>query len=446
MKVLHVPFCYYPDAVGGTEVYVASLARVQQARGYEVSIAAPGAESQTYSHEGFDIHRFGISENVGLRMIYGEGDPLAAANFLKVIERTRPDVLHLHALTSGISVLVADEARRKGIPIVFTYHTPTVTCTRGTMMRWGRESCDGEMRVSRCAACLLHSKGVSPIGSWALGNLPRAAGKLAGDAGLSGGFWTAFRATELVGLRHAATRRLLLTQANHIFAVCEWVKKVLLANGVSPDRVSLSRQGVPHSIAAGWVPERKSTPVRFAFLGRLELMKGVDILIDAFRAVPDLAATLDIFAVIQDDQARERRSNLIEKSQGDTRIRFQAPLAADAVVNCLRSYDALLVPSQWLETGPLVVYEAFAAGIPVVGTALGGIAELVRDGENGILVPPASIPSSSIPAWSAAISRLVENPDFLRKLKDSPKPVRTAEDSADDAGEVYARLVAGERG
>jgi glycosyltransferase involved in cell wall biosynthesis len=54
-------------------------------------------------------------------------------------------------------------------------------------------------------------------------------------------------------------------------------------------------------------------------------------------------------------------------------------------VETIRKYDALVVPSVWLETGPLVVLEAFAAGVPVIGSRLGGIAEMVRDGEDGLL-------------------------------------------------------------
>ena len=53
----------------------------------------------------------------------------------------------------------------------------------------------------------------------------------------------------------------------------------------------------------------------------------------------------------------------------------------------LSRIDVLAVPSQWLETGPLVVLEAFAAGTPVIGSDLGGIRELVSDGRDGLLVP-----------------------------------------------------------
>src|SRR3989442_1723482 len=61
----------------------------------------------------------------------------------------------------------------------------------------------------------------------------------------------------------------------------------------------------------------------------------------------------------------------------DARIRILSPLHPDEVVPRLRSYDVVVVPSQCLETGPLVVLEAFAARTPVIGSKLGGISELV---------------------------------------------------------------------
>ena len=115
-RLLHVPYCYYPDPVGGTEVYVASLARVQKARSYEVAIAAPAEQNRTYFHDGLSVNRFGIAGKIDLRQLYGEGDPTAAANFQKILDRFRPDVLHLHAFTSAVSASLAHLARSSGFP------------------------------------------------------------------------------------------------------------------------------------------------------------------------------------------------------------------------------------------------------------------------------------------------------------------------------------------
>src|SRR5579884_2462679 len=213
-RILHVPFCYYPDAAGGTEVYVASLARAQREQGWEVTIAAPAPANSRYIHDGFEVHRYATARRLSLRELYGEGDPEAARNFLEVLQVVRPDLVHLHALTSGVSLRVAREVRRAGIPLVFTCHTPTVTCNRGTLLRWGNEICDGKMQPEVCAPCMLHGKGMSRLTATIVGRMPERSGTLLGAAGMEGSVWTALRSSELVRLRQRATRELLLSEAD----------------------------------------------------------------------------------------------------------------------------------------------------------------------------------------------------------------------------------------
>jgi len=84
-----------------------------------------------------------------------------------------------------------------------------------------------------------------------------------------------------------------------------------------------------------------------------------------------------------------------------------------------------------------VVFEAFAAGIPVLGANLGGIAELVRDGVDGILVAP-----DDAAAWAAAIERLAEDRRAIDELRARIAPPRTMEAVADDMATLYARMLA----
>jgi glycosyltransferase involved in cell wall biosynthesis len=443
MRVLHVPFCYYPDPAGGTEVYVASLAQAQRKQGLDVAVAAPADRDATYERDGIPVYRFQIADKITLRQLYGEGDDRAAQGFLEILKSWRPDVVNLHAFTSGVSLKLVLATRHFGASTVFTYHTPTVTCTRGTLLRWGSEVCDGRMETRLCARCTLQGKGVPRPVSWVLGGLPQRFGAWAGTAGFSGGTWTALRMTELVGLRHQATRS-LFSQVDHIVAVCEWVRDLLIRNGVPAEKITLSRQGLPYAAAPaspapnpGVRPVPGTPQVRLAFLGRLDRVKGVEILIEALAECPHLPVSLDVYAIAQGAAGSEMEERLVRKAAPDARIQFLPALAASDVVDRLRSYDALLVPSQWLETGPLVVYEAFAAGIPVIGSDLGGIAELVRDGENGILVKPRAVS-----AWVRAVTKLVENPELLVRLQTGRQPIRNTNDVTSDMRHVYEKVLA----
>jgi glycosyltransferase involved in cell wall biosynthesis len=108
-----------------------------------------------------------------------------------------------------------------------------------------------------------------------------------------------------------------------------------------------------------------------------------------------------------------------------------------SVRSLLADYDALAVPSCWLETGPLVVLEAFAAGIPVLGSGLGGIAELIRHDVDGLLVE-----TGSVVYWTATLCRVVSEPGLLARLRAGVRLPRAMEEVAEDMLTVYREAMA----
>ena len=166
MGVLHVPYTYFPDPCGGTEVYVRGLAQRLCALGYASAVAAPSAASSAYEDAGLPVHRFATDLRPRLDLAYGVPDDIAAENFKSIVMQTRPAILHLHARTAAISEKLIDVAHAAGASVVFTYHTPTASCARGTMMLFGKTPCDGLVMAQRCAACALSGLGV-PLNSGA---------------------------------------------------------------------------------------------------------------------------------------------------------------------------------------------------------------------------------------------------------------------------------------
>jgi glycosyltransferase involved in cell wall biosynthesis len=102
----------------------------------------------------------------------------------------------------------------------------------------------------------------------------------------------------------------------------------------------------------------------------------------------------------------------------------------------LSGYDLVAVPSQWLETGPLVVLEAFAAGRPVIGSALGGIADKVRDGIDGLLVTPYD----SAEAWATRLATCAAEPDLVSRLTAGVRRPRELAAVASEMDAVYRRV------
>jgi hypothetical protein len=206
VKTLHISFSFAPDPVGGTEVYVDGLCRSLEQIGVRAVVAAPAAADRTYDHRGLRVRRFASGEGGRLEVLYGAGDPVATAAFERVLDAERPDLVHQHAVSPACSVELMRAAERRGLPVVFTYHTPTASCPRGTLLRWGTEVCDGRLATAPCTPCTLHGHGAGRIAGAIAGKLPRAVGDWLGRADMHGGAWTAARMSALIGDHHASRR------------------------------------------------------------------------------------------------------------------------------------------------------------------------------------------------------------------------------------------------
>jgi glycosyltransferase involved in cell wall biosynthesis len=438
MKIIHVPFTFAPDPIGGTEVYVANLARDLGELGVDAVVVAPGETSRAYTLDGLRVRRYAVAKDIAnVSILYGSGDRAAASQFAEILDEERPDLLHLHAFTSAVSLRLVRLAKRRSIPVVFTYHTPTASCQRGTLLLWGKEICDGKLEVSRCAACTLNGLGMyRPLAKWIARLSPVVSRCLTGHR-LQGDIWTALRMRELISMRHDVFRA-MASEVDHIVAVCKWVEQLLVRNDVPAAKISISRHGVRRTTTQHVLPSQSlvgesSHEMRLAFLGRLDPTKGVHILIDALASKPRLKVRLDIYGVVQNAANATYQNAMMKLTRGDPRISFQTPIAPGAVVSHLRGYDFLAVPSQWIETGPMVALEAFAAGIPVIGWNIGGISEIVRDRIDGLLIEPGS-------DWGEVLSRIAQDANLRAQLKAGVRPPRTSMEVAREMLALYQSL------
>ena len=433
MSIFHVPTGYFPEPVGGTEVYVTALAHALAKGGRPQIIVAPGDHAASYTHEGLPVRRFAVAERpLTLEELYGSGDPVAATGFAALLNAEKPDLVHFHALPSLHQLRALD---RLSIPSLYTYHLPA-SCPRHTLLYNGHTACDGRLEPKRCTSCVLRSKGIGPLASSLISALPPTIGRAIGVTGQAGGIWTALRMPELLRLRAAAIHEVLSGLAA-VVVLCDWARAVLIRNGMSASRLHLSRHGIiiPTTLPPLPALSRTGRTLRVAFVGRLTSAKGVHILTAALRTVPQAYLQLDLFALDQNEARPEYRQRIVAEIAFDPRIRLCEPLPNHAVVPTLRGYDILAVPSQWLETGPLVVLEAFAAGIPVLGSNLGGVSELVRHDVDGLLLPHAD-PT----AWGRALVALSTDSANLSRLRTGVRPPRSMAEVAAEMTELYASL------
>ncbi|MBI4713968.1 glycosyltransferase [Candidatus Uhrbacteria bacterium] len=134
--------------------------------------------------------------------------------------------------------------------------------------------------------------------------------------------------------------------------------------------------------------ERETTPpsgsIRFLFVGQVEPHKGIDILLSA---VSQISFPFELH--IAGDGTSAKR--VVEKSKTDPRIVFHGFISLEHIRRLMRECDVVVLPSFCYENSPTVIYESFQVGTPVIASKIGGIPELVKDGENGLLVEPANV-------------------------------------------------------
>jgi glycosyltransferase involved in cell wall biosynthesis len=173
----------------------------------------------------------------------------------------------------------------------------------------------------------------------------------------------------------------------------------VLPNGITPR--------TPSGPAAG--TERRPEDEHVLFVGRLEPVKGVHVLLEAFRQVlarhPRAVLTL-----VGDGSDRARLEAMAADLTRTGRVRFLGWLSPDGVVESLLRCSVVALPSLWPENFPTVALEALQRGRPLVASRVGGLPELVGE-DNGALVR-----AGDVDELAAALGALLGNPDLLRRL------------------------------
>ena len=144
---------------------------------------------------------------------------------------------------------------------------------------------------------------------------------------------------------------------------------------------------------------------RIVYVGRLSPEKGVETLLHA-------AKTLDgELEIIGDGPDRQRLEAI-----NDGKAKFLGALHPAQVFARIKTATALAVPSRSYEGFPMVVLEAMATGTPVIASKIGSLAEIVRDGETGILVDPLNVE-----AWNKGLSFLLSDSEVAQRFGSSAR-------------------------
>ncbi|TAJ87535.1 glycosyltransferase [Reyranella sp.] len=439
LRIVHCVGFYFPDSTGGTEVYVRDLVTALSRHSIDGTIiAATNKGYDRYKWHGVDVVRYPIdATDVTSAPTPGDGSQARRSAFQGIVEEAKPDIFHLHSWTSGAGLGHLRQVARMGIPSVVTMHVPSALCMRGTMLLYGKGPCDGRIDATRCARCWALHRGFPAPAAWLVSMLPKW------DATDSEISRMSSRAAALLSITaSAATKarqlRSMATLSERIVAPSQWVRSALAANAIPPEKIVVSAQAASETFAgrSERVRERDdSREIVIGFLGRLEAYKGADLVIKALALVPkDLRVRLRIAGTGTEPAYVH---SIEQAAKRDKRIEMVGLVEHEQVPKFLETIDVLTVPSRYMETGPIVVQEAQALGIPVMGADLGGIAERVRDGIDGWLLP-----FDDPRPWAEAMIEAVTDRNELARLSNNMQRSRSIGDVATDMAALYREVMA----
>ncbi len=287
------------------------------------------------------------------------------ADLARRIAAFRPDVIHAHNTFPLISPALYSVAASAGIPVVQTLHNFRLLCPQAMFLREGRV----------CEDCLGRFPWPAVRHRCYRGSVPQTA----------------------VLVSMLGVHRMIGTYRNKVsryIALTEFSRAKFIAGGLAGEQISVK----PNFVDA-LVPENERQRSGALFVGRLSPEKGTRVLARA-------AATRG-HAIIDVIGAGPERSSL-EASPGILLRGWQAP---DAVYARMREAACLVVPSICFENFPVAIVEAFACGLPVIASRLGAMAEIVRDGETGLLFEAGNADDLARKmAWAES------NPEALREM------------------------------
>jgi glycosyltransferase involved in cell wall biosynthesis len=433
MRVLHLLQNYPPWRSGGTEIFCARLCQQLKNSGIEVTVALHKAgslpEPGYYECEGIPVVILPSLPDYCDRARTFTRTTVNAVGFPELLNEYQPDILHLHGFVQVNGLTHIQWAQQKGVKTVLTFHTPGISCLRQSLQYKGREICDGEIIVNRCAECRLHNTGI-----------PDPVAKILSKVEIPGLQVNNSKINYVLTSRqwtklHQKAWLDMVNSIDALHVLAEWTREIALINKAPFEKVHLIRTFGPEPIPKLFLTRNTNyNYLELVYIGRCDFVKGIHVILDAMDLLPtDFPVKITFFTLGWDKSkyGKKRKSRI----QNDPRLIIRESVPNDQLLQELSQYDACLVPSIWLETGPLTVLEAFAAGIPVIGSRRGGIAELVQDGIDGMLFEPGNAQ-----ALAQILERLLDDSYLLPKLKENVKPPRNSINFTQDMIDLYTQL------
>ena len=371
MKILLVNKFHYLK--GGSEKYYFDLAKLLKEHGHEVAFFSMQDEKniktdcKEYFVENSDMNSKNIFK--ALDVIYSKKNKKAME---KALDDFKPDIVHLNNFQRQLSASIIKPIKKRHIPIVFTAHDLQAICPAIVML-------DNNKNV--CEKCL---KGKY---------LNCVKGKCVKNSSLK----------SLLGAiegKYYRNKKIYSKQIDKIIAPSEYFKEMFVKDGIDSDRVE-----VLHNFIDVKDYDVDIDDQGYAFYyGRLSKEKGIYNLLNAMLNIKDRR-----LFVAGDGPEKDNIEQFINENNMKDRVELLGFLDSNKIKEYVRKARVVIVPSICRENCPYSVLETLAMGRPIIGSNLGGIPELVKDGEYGYVY-------NNIEELTEKMKKLLDEKDLSEKM------------------------------
>ncbi len=353
MKVLAANKFYFVK--GGAERYFFELAHILEERGHRVAPFAMQHEMNDESEfDRYFVSNVGFSGEMGpARRLRMAGHVLYSREASRAIGRLaddfKPDVAHLHNIAHQLSPSILYALKRRGVPIVQTLHDHKLICPNYQMF----------VHDEPCRRCR----------TWRYYNAVKH--RCMHDSVL----WSGLVCAE------AYLHKFLGSYSRLVdlwVSPSESLRQRMIEHGIPGEKIVHQ----PYAIAMERFEPKYESGGYAASVGRLSTGKGLVTVLQALKAAPEVRFKIAGSGPLEDELKRRVREF------GLTNVEFTGYLKGTALEDLMRGALFVVMSSECYENSPLTVYEATAYGKAVIGSRMGGIPELIAEGETGLIYKP----------------------------------------------------------
>lgn len=444
MKILQVVHSFPPQNMAGTEIYTYNLSK-ELSKNNEVFVFYRINDVKKREYE-LNYDKFNglniITVNNTFRFCdsfekFYRNDVISE-QFVKVLDKVKPHIVHIQHFIF-LSTTIIDEIKRRGIPIVFTLHDYWLICPQWHFLNKDLGICDAS-DASKCVDCLDYQLSIK--------KLPKSI--YVRFKNVIPGFATRFLKNIYLSMAKADLNPQVMlekvrSRIKHIkelsskvdlfIAPSQFLRRKFIEFGIPEDKA----QFVPHGINTEYFKGFKRKPsdkIRFGFIGTILPAKGVDILIEAFNKFKDERIELKVYGRLFSYRGFEYYPSYIRRLIKNRKIRIMGGFDHRNVSIVFSEIDVLVFPSIWNENCPLVILEAFITKTPVIASRIGGIPELIKDKENGLLFELKN-PDDLY----EKMKTFINNPGLIDRLSNGINLPKSIQENAQEIEELYARVI-----